>query len=106
MWDEEPEKEERLKMFHPVHTFVSKFVTNFEARNLFHNIFDHGELVYDLPKLKEIQAYAAENLGLLWEEYKRSMNPEEYPVDLSQKCWDNKMRNIEGVKEKVSLMRK
>ena len=106
LWDEEPEKEERLKMFHPVHTFVSKFVTNFEARNLFHNIFDHGELVYDLPELKEIQAYAAENLGLLWEEYKRSMNPEEYPVDLSQKCWDNKMRNIEGVKEKVSLMRK
>jgi len=30
------------------------------------------------------------------------MNPEEYPVDLSQKCWDNKMENIAKVKEKVA----
>ena len=30
------------------------------------------------------------------------MNPEEYPVDLSQKCWDNKMRNIEEVREKIN----
>ncbi len=29
------------------------------------------------------------------------MNPEEYPVDLSQKCWDNKMRNIQEVREMV-----
>ncbi|GAE46234.1 nicotinate phosphoribosyltransferase [Mesobacillus boroniphilus JCM 21738] len=29
------------------------------------------------------------------------LNPEEYPVDLSQKCWDNKMRNIKEVREKV-----
>ncbi len=46
--------------------------------------------------------YAADNLELLWDEYKRSMNPEEYPVDLSQKCWDNKMRNIEEVREMVN----
>ena len=106
LWNEEPEKEERLKMFHPVHTFVSKFVTNFEAKNLLHDIFVSGELMYELPELRQIQAYATENLDLLWEEYKRSLNPEEYPVDLSQKCWNNKMRNIEGVKEKVALMMK
>ena len=40
-------------------------------------------------------------LDLLWDEYKRSLNPEEYPVDLSQKCWDNKMRNIREVQEMV-----
>ena len=45
--------------------------------------------------------YAKENLELLWDEYKRSLNPEEYPVDLSQKCWDNKMRNIQEVQEMV-----
>ena len=39
--------------------------------------------------------------SLLWDEYKRSLNPEEYPVDLSQKCWDNKMRNIQEVQEMV-----
>ena len=51
--------------------------------------------------LKDMRDYAKENLDLLWDEYKRSLNPEEYPVDLSQKCWDNKMRNIEEVQEMV-----
>ncbi|GAA3325217.1 hypothetical protein GCM10020331_056190 [Ectobacillus funiculus] len=37
--DENPQEEEKLKMFHPVHTFISKFVTNFEARELHHDIF-------------------------------------------------------------------
>lgn len=48
-----------------------------------------------------MRAYASENLELLWDEYKRSLNPEEYPVDLSQKCWDNRMRNIQDVKDMV-----
>ncbi len=101
MKEEEPQQEERLKMFHPVHTFISKFVTNFEARELLQDIFTDGKLVYDLPNVFEIQRYAKENLALLWDEYKRSLNPEEYPVDLSQKCWDNKMNHIQKVKERV-----
>ena len=48
-----------------------------------------------------MKQYAFANLDQLWDEYKRSLNPEAYPVDLSQKCWDNKMRNIEEVKEMV-----
>jgi nicotinate phosphoribosyltransferase len=99
---EDPQSEEKLKMFHPVHTFISKYVTNFDARNLHHDIFIDGKYVYALPELKEIKQYAEEALGVLWEEYKRSLNPEEYPVDLSQECWDNKMRNIEQVREKVA----
>ncbi|MGK0537199.1 nicotinate phosphoribosyltransferase, partial [Bacillus sp. 'calajunan'] len=46
---EEPGKEERLKMFHPVHTYISKFVTNFEARELHKDIFINGERTYELP---------------------------------------------------------
>ncbi|MEG0261145.1 MAG: nicotinate phosphoribosyltransferase [Lysinibacillus sp.] len=101
MHDEQPQKEERIKMFHPVHTFVSKFVTNFEARNLHTHVIVNGKIEYKNPSLAEIRDYATENLGLLWDEYKRAMNPEEYPVDLSQKCWDNKMRNIQEVSEMV-----
>ncbi|WP_129729779.1 nicotinate phosphoribosyltransferase [Ectobacillus funiculus] len=97
--EEKPQEEERLKMFHPVHTFISKFVTNFEARELHHDIFVNGQLVYDIPRLTDIQQYAAENMGLLWTEYKRTMNPEEYPVDLSEACWNNKMAHIQRVKE-------
>ncbi|RST71471.1 nicotinate phosphoribosyltransferase [Siminovitchia acidinfaciens] len=106
LWDENPQDEKRLKMFHPVHTFISKFVTNFEAKNLLHEIFVDGELVYKLPELDEIKSYAAESLGVLWDEYRRILNPEEYPVDLSQKCWDNKMRNIEAVKEKTDELKR
>lgn len=101
---EQPENEEKLKMFHPIHTFVSKFVTNFEAKELHHKIFDNGKLVYETPSLKEMQNYTIENLELLWDEYKRALHPEEYPVDLSQACWENKMKNIEEVKQKVSEM--
>ncbi|ALS74716.1 nicotinate phosphoribosyltransferase [Planococcus rifietoensis] len=101
MHDENPASEERLKMFHPVHTFVSKFVTNFDAVNIHQQVIKSGEVVYENPPLEEIQKYAVGTLDLLWDEYKRSLNPEEYPVDLSEKCWNNKMRNIQEVRESV-----
>jgi len=104
MMDENPQAEEKLKMFHPTHTFISKFVTNFEAIELHHDIFVEGELVYVSPSIQEIQAFAKNNLNLLWDEYKRTLNPEQYPVDLSQKCWDNKMRNIREEQEKVQML--
>ncbi len=104
MSDEDPTHEKRLKMFHPVHTFVSKFVTNFEAKELHTKVIENGQVIYENPTLFEMRDYATSNLELLWDEYKRSLNPEEYPVDLSQKCWDNKMRNIQEVQEMVDRM--
>lgn len=97
--------EKRLRMFHPTHTYINKVVTNFTARELHEDIFVDGELVYEIPCLEESREYLKANLNSLWDEYKRTMNPEDYPVDLSQKCWDNKMRNIEEVKEKVDAMK-
>lgn len=102
---ENPQEEEPLKMFHPVHTFISKYVTNFEAVDLHKNIFVDGKLVYELPTIKEIQNYVKKNLNLLWDEYKRILNPTLYPVDLSQACWDNKMANIEKVRQKVAKLK-
>ncbi|WP_409252666.1 nicotinate phosphoribosyltransferase [Bacillus sp. SCS-153A] len=99
--EENPQKEDRIKMFHPVHTFISKFVTNFEAKDLHTDIFKDGNLIYETPSLQEIREYFQESIEVLWDEYKRLMNPEDYPVDLSEKCWNNKMRNIEEVKQKV-----
>lgn len=104
MFDEDPTHEQRLKMFHPVHTFVSKFVTNFDAKDLHTKVIENGQVIYTNPTLFEMRDYANTNLELLWDEYKRSLNPEEYPVDLSQKCWDNKMRNIQEVQEMVDRM--
>lgn len=102
---ENPQEEEPLKMFHPVHTFISKYVTNFEAVDLHKNIFVNGKLVYELPTIQEIQNYVRQNLDLLWDEYKRILNPTLYPVDLSQACWDNKMANIEKVRQKVAKLK-
>lgn len=104
MADENPQEEKRLKMFHPVHTFISKFVTNFEARELHKKIIDEGNIIYESPSVLEMQQYAFKSLELLWDEYKRSLNPEEYPVDLSQKCWDNKMKRIHEIFNKVEHM--
>ncbi|WP_033541391.1 nicotinate phosphoribosyltransferase [Planococcus sp. CAU13] len=106
MYDETPETEERLKMFHPVHTYVSKFITNFEAVNIHTQVVEKGTITYESPSVQEIQDYAKKSLDLLWDEYKRSLNPEEYPVDLSQKCWDNKMRNIQEVRDTIQSFSK
>ncbi|MBU8878348.1 nicotinate phosphoribosyltransferase [Bacillus sp. FJAT-29790] len=99
--EESPQNEKSLKMFHPIHTYITKYITDFEAKELHQDIFVNGELVYTLPSLMDIQHFAKENLNVLWEETRRSLNPEEYPVDLSQRCWDNKMEYIKTVKEKV-----
>ena len=98
---ENPQEEERLKMFHPIHTYIKKYISDFEARELHKDIFLDGKRVYSLPSLPDIQLFARANLSLLWDEYRRSLHPEEYPVDLSQKCWDNKMELINSIKEKL-----
>ena len=98
---EDPQQEERLKMFHPVHTYISKFVTNFEAKELHVQVLSNGELTYQKPEIDKIQQKVKANLSLLWDEYRRALNPEEYPVDLSPACWENKMNHIATIKEKV-----
>lgn len=101
--NENPQDEERIKMFHPIHPYISKFVTDFEAKELHQTIFENGNLIYRLPDLEEIRTFLKGNLMLLWDEYKRPLMPEDYPVDLSQNCWDNKMKRIEEVKGKVAV---
>lgn len=103
--DKETLPEKRLRMFHPTHTFLNKVVTNFTAKELHVDVYQNGDLVYEVPCLEESREYLQQNLSALWDEYKRIMNPESYPVDLSKKCWDNKMKNIEEIKEKVVAMK-
>ena len=104
LMDEDPRKEEELFMFHPVHTFINKKVRDFKARPLLQTIYDRGERIYKLPTLDEIKAYAKNNLDSLWDEYKRDLNPQKYPVDLSQDLWNHKMKLIEKVRVEVSEM--
>ena len=72
-------------MFHPVYTYINKTVTDFTARPILQTIFENGKLVYELPKLQEIKALQkTSKIEALWDEYKRILNPEQYPVDLSK----------------------
>ncbi|QPC48282.1 nicotinate phosphoribosyltransferase [Mangrovibacillus cuniculi] len=99
--DEDVQGTDELLMFHPVHTFLMKVVTNFEARELHQKVFENGEAVYESPSLTSMQQKVRDGLELLWDEYKRSLNPEEYPVDLSEPCWSNKMDLIKKIKKEM-----
>ena len=103
LWDERPDQLDELFMFHPVYTYINKTVTDFTARPILQPIFDNGKLVYELPKLQDIKAYKDEQIEALWDEYKRILNPEQYPVDLSQKTYDQKLASIAEIREEVRL---
>ena len=53
-------------------------------------IYKDGKLVYDLPKLQDIQTYYKEQLDIMWDSVKRFDNPHNYYVDLSNKLWFTK----------------
>ena len=103
--DERPDVAEEIYMFHPLYTYINKNVRDFNANPLLKDIFVDGELIYELPSLQEIKEFARENLEELWDEYKRDLNPQPYPVDLSQELWNHKMRLISQVRTTVSMTR-
>ena len=92
---------DEISMFHPTYTYINKTVKDFDAVPLLVPIFDKGERVYDLPSLAEIKDYATKELDELWNEYKRVLNPQDYPVDLAKDVWDNKMTLIDKVRQKT-----
>ncbi|USS87023.1 nicotinate phosphoribosyltransferase [Fructilactobacillus cliffordii] len=94
---EDPRDEAELYMFHPQYTYINKTITDFKAEPLLKDIFKDGQLVYEQPSLAEIKQHANQVKDMLWPEYKRMLNPQEYPVDLSQAAWDNKMNLIKQI---------
>lgn len=99
---EQPNQQEEIYMFHPLYTYINKTIRDFKTKPLLTEIFNQGRLTYHLPDLLSIKAFAKENLAELWDEYKRDLNPQPYPVDLSQELWNHKMRLISNVRAKVS----
>lgn len=95
-----------IHMFHPTYTYINKTVTDFEALPLLVDIFDKGKLIYELPSLPDIQTYAHAQFDKLWDEYKRMLNPQDYPVDLAQDVWDHKMNLIQQVRNQTQAIQK
>ena len=90
-----------IKMFHPTYTYIKKTVRDFDAIPLLVDIFKDGKLVYELPALMDIQAYARKEFDKLWDEYKRVLNPQHYPVDLAKDLWQDKMDLIDQMRQKA-----
>lgn len=86
--EEEPKGE--YEIFDQHNTWKRKKLDNYYVKELQEKIFENGELIYQMPTLKEIAKYAEQQLGTLWEEVKRLKNPQKYYVDLSQKLYDLK----------------
>ncbi len=63
-------------------------------------IVKEGKLVYEFPKLMEVQAYSKAELGKFWEEYLRLDVPQVYKVDLSNKLHALKTDLIDGIRKK------
>jgi len=78
-------------IFDPTETWKQKTVVNYHVKELMVDVFKGGELVYNLPTLKEITAYHRACLDNMWEQYKRITKPHIYKVDLSQQLYDLKM---------------
>lgn len=90
-----------IKMFHPTYTYIKKTVRDFDAIPLLVDIFKDGKQVYELPALMDIQAYARKEFDKLWDEYKRVLNPQHYPVDFAKDVWQDKMDLIDQMRQKA-----
>lgn len=99
LWNEAAPKGEFHTIFDSNAVWKQKQLKNFTVRELQKPIFQAGKLVYDLPKLPEIQDYCARELETLWDEVKRFENPHTYYVDLSEKLWQVKNELLEQNKQ-------
>ena len=93
---EEIKDDEAYEIFDPKAVWKKKTVKNFYAKNLRVPVFKDGELVYQLPDIKDIRAYCQEQVGQLWEEMLRFENPQTYYGDLSRRLWTLKHELIES----------
>lgn len=59
-------------------------------------IFRNGQCVYETPDVMEIQAYCKKQLGTLWEETRRLINPQEVFVDLSDRLYEIKKKLLDN----------
>ena len=95
--DEIVEGTQPITACHTMYPHIRKtYRPTFQPEELLVPIFLNGELVYERPSLKEIQANTFRNLERLEPEYKRLTNPHLYKVSLSEK--------LNRVKERLLMM--
>ena len=93
--DENFDNVDEIEIFHPVHTWKRKVITNFYKKELLVQVYSKGNLIYKLPSLDSIVKYSKEEIDNLWDEVKRLDHAHIYIVDLSQKLWNLKQELLQ-----------
>ncbi|WRS28106.1 nicotinate phosphoribosyltransferase [Oscillospiraceae bacterium MB08-C2-2] len=91
-FDEEVDDNRPIVIFDPMAIWKKKKVTNYIADSLLVPVFEKGKQVYELPNLRDIQAYCLAQVDRLWDEVKRFEHPHTYYVDLSPRLWETKQQ--------------
>ena len=89
---EQIDPQEPLTIFHPMHTWKKRTITDYYIKEILVPVFRQGQRVYATPSIQEIQKHLEEEKKTLWPAFKRMINPHVYHVDLSQKLWDMKQK--------------
>ena len=71
---------------------------NFRVEKLQYTIVKNGKLVYEFPKLMDVQAFSKKELSKFWEEYLRLDMPQTYKVDLSNELHALKIGMIDAIR--------
>lgn len=99
MLDEEPVPAgEAVTLFDPIHTYKQKTITHYRVREMLQPIIVNGQMVYELPELIEIRAYAEKELRSIPSETLRLKNPHVHHVDLSRELWQLKQKLVQSAR--------
>ena len=92
--------EEDLTIYHQMNSWKNKTIQGgtYELKDLLEPVIVNGQLVYDVPSLKEIRSYSEQEFAKMWDEVLRFEFPQIYYVDLSKKLLDLKLKMLEEVK--------
>lgn len=99
MADETVDDTMPLEICDPDARWKTKVMENFRAEELQKLIFKNGELVYDLPTLKDVRTNCAYQISTLWPEVKRFDYPHRYYVDLSPKLMELKDNMLSAARQ-------
>ncbi|MEG0075765.1 MAG: nicotinate phosphoribosyltransferase [Eubacterium sp.] len=90
--DETINENEPLTIFHPMHPWKRRTITDYYVKELLVPIFKEGKRVYKSPCIRDIQKKLEDEKKTLWSTFKRMVNPHVYHVDLSKPLWDMKQK--------------
>ncbi len=97
--DENIDTNKPLTITHPIETWKKITFTDYSIKELTVKVVENGKLCVELPSLKEISAYAKQEMNSFWDEYLRIDKPHIYKVDLSDKLLSLKNGMLEEIRK-------